>query len=327
MDFTGKVALVAGGGSGIGRATCEILAQRGGAMVVADANEASAKATAENIARTGGRAEAVGCDISRWDQVQGAIETTRRVFGRLDILVNTAGILRIRSLEGTSDTEWNEVLQVNLTGAFLLTKAAMKTMREQGSGAIVHTASRMAIRIKENRGAYAPSKAGMLALTRMAALEGAPDIRVNCVLPGWIDTPMTRGSGTRGQVEAQFAGWARICPLGRAGRADEVARAILFLASEEASFITGVALPVDGGRTILSPLAARCLESSGPSWLPGKAAWTVWWREFGARGSSNTTRFCRFHPSSKKRRAAALFCSVDISGHASHQRRGRIIGG
>jgi 3-oxoacyl-[acyl-carrier protein] reductase len=252
MDFTGKAALVAGGGSGIGRATCELFAERGGAVVVADIGESSAKAAAEEIVRKGGRAEAVRCDVTQWEQVQAAVERTRRLFGRLDVLVNTAGILRVRSLEDTSETEWNEVLQVNLTGAFLLTKAAMRIMREQGGGTIVHTASRMAIRIKENRGAYAPSKAGLLQLTRMAALEGAPHgIRANCVCPGWIDTPMTRGSGSEKEVDAQFATWARACPLGRAGRADEVARAILFLASDEASFITGVALPVDGGRTIL----------------------------------------------------------------------------
>lgn len=251
-DFMGKVALVAGGGSGIGRATSEIFAERGGAVIVVDVSEAAAKTTVETVVRTGGRAEALACDISRWDQVQAAVETTRRIFGRLDILVNTAGILRVRSLEETSEAEWNEVLQVNLTGAFLLTKAAMKVMRERVGGAIVHTASRMAIRIKENRGAYAPSKAGILALTRMAALEGARHgIRVNCVCPGWIDTSMTRGSGLQDTVDAQFAAWAKVCPLGRAGRADEVARAILFLASDEASFITGVALPVDGGRTVL----------------------------------------------------------------------------
>ncbi len=250
--FLGKVALVAGGGSGIGRATCQLFADRGGTVLVADLHESAAKATAESIAGNGGRAEALACDVSRWEQVQAALQTTRRRFGRLDILVNTAGILRVRSLEETSETEWNDVLQVNLTGAFLLIKAAIKVMQGQRGGAIVHTASRMAIRIKENRGAYAPSKAGILALTRMAALEGAPHgIRVNCVCPGWIDTPMTRGSGSPEKVDAQFAAWAKICPLGRAGRADEVASAILFLASDEASFITGVALPVDGGRTIL----------------------------------------------------------------------------
>jgi NAD(P)-dependent dehydrogenase (short-subunit alcohol dehydrogenase family) len=110
----------------------------------------------------------------------------------------------------------------------------------------------MAIRVKEGHGAYAASKAGILQLTQMAALEGAPvGIRVNCVCPGFIDTPMTRLSGPKDDVDAQFAGWANVCPLGRAGRPEEVARAMLFLASDEASFITGMSLPVDGGRTIL----------------------------------------------------------------------------
>ena len=252
MDYTGKVALVAGGGSGIGRATCELFAGRGGAVVVADIDHVSAKATAEAIARKGGRAEACACDVTLWDQVQAAVEAARRTFGRLDVLVNCAGILRAHLLEETPEEEWTEVLRVNLTGAFLLTKAAMAAMRQQGGGAIVHIASRMAIRVKEGHGAYAASKAGILQLTQMAALEGAPHgIRVNCVCPGFIDTPMVRGSGSREDVEAQFAGWAKVCPLGRAGRADEVAQAMLFLASDEASFITGMALPVDGGRTIL----------------------------------------------------------------------------
>jgi len=252
MDFQGKVALVTGGGSGIGRATCEIFAERGGAVVVADVNEASAKATAEGIARKGGPAQAVACDVTRWDQVQAAVETARRLFGRLDVVVNCAGILKASRLEDTSEEEWHQVLRVNLTGAFLVTKAAMKALREQGGGAIVHIASRMAIRVKEEHGAYAASKAGILQLTQMAALEGAPHgIRVNCVCPGFIDTPMTRLSGPKESVDAQFAGWAKVCPLGRAGRPEDIARAILFLASDEASFITGVALPVDGGRTIL----------------------------------------------------------------------------
>jgi NAD(P)-dependent dehydrogenase (short-subunit alcohol dehydrogenase family) len=156
--------------------------------------------------------------------------------------------LRGSRLEDTSEEDWNEVLRINLTGAFLVTKAAMRALREQGGGSIVHIASRMAIRVKEEHGAYAASKAGILQLTQMAALEGAPHgIRVNCVCPGFIDTPMTRS----GYGEEAFAGWAKVCPLGRAGRPDEIARAMLFLASDEASFITGMTLPVDGGRTIL----------------------------------------------------------------------------
>lgn len=248
MDYMGKVALVAGGGSGIGRATCEMFIERGGAVVVADLDEVGAKATAEAIVRKGGQAEARRCDVTRWDQVQAAVETTRQLFGRLDVLINSAGILRSHRLEETSEAEWNEILNVNLTGAFLLTKAAMSAMRQHGGGSIVHIASRMAIRVKEEHGAYAASKAGILQLTRMAALEGAPHgIRVNCVCPGFIDTPMTR----TGYGEEAFTAWNQVCPLGRAGSPDDVARAILFLASEEAAFITGVVLPVDGGRTIL----------------------------------------------------------------------------
>ena len=248
MDYTGKVALVAGGGSGIGQATCEIFAGRGGAVVVADINEVAAKVVAEGIGRTGGRAEPCRCDVARWDQVQRAVQTARQLFGRLDVLVNSAGILRAHLLEETSEEEWNEVLRVNLTGAFLLTKAAMRAMRQQKGGSIVHIASRMAIRVKEEHGAYAASKAGILQLTQMAALEGAPHgIRVNCVCPGFVDTPMTRS----GYGDEAFAAWNKACPLGRAGQPDDIARAMLFLASDEASFITGVTLPVDGGRTIL----------------------------------------------------------------------------
>jgi len=248
MDFRDKVALVTGGGSGIGRATCEIFAERGGAVMVADLSEASAKATADHIARKGGRAEAVRCDVTQWDEVQAAVDSARRVFGRLNVVINCAGILRASRIEETSEADWNQVLQVNLTGAFLVTKAALRAMREQGGGSIVHIASRMAIRVKEGHGAYAAAKAGILQLTQMAALEGAPyGIRVNCVCPGFIDTPMTRS----GYGEEAFAGWARVCPLGRAGRPEEIARAMLFLSSEDASFITGMNLPVDGGRTIL----------------------------------------------------------------------------
>jgi NAD(P)-dependent dehydrogenase (short-subunit alcohol dehydrogenase family) len=248
MQWADKVALVMGGGSGIGRATCEIFAERGGAVAVADIDEKAARAVAEAIRARGGKAAACPCDVSRWEQVEAAVGTARRVLGRLDVVINCAGILRSHRLEETSEDEWNEVLSVNLTGAFLLTKAAMRALREQGGGAIVHIASRMAIRVKEENGAYAASKAGILSLTRMAALEGAQHgIRVNCVCPGFIDTPMTR----TGYNDDAFVGWNKVCPLGRPGRPDDIAKAMLFLASEEASFITGVTLPVDGGRTIL----------------------------------------------------------------------------
>ncbi len=252
MDFTGKVALISGGGSGIGRSSCELFAERGGAVMVVDINETAAQATAEGIRKAGGRAAACRCDVTVWDQVQATVERTRRELGRLDVLINCAGILRIRPIEQTTEAEWAEVLRINLTGAFLLTKAVMPVLRQEGGGSIVHIASRMAIRAKEDHAAYAAAKAGVMQLTRVAALEGAPHgIRVNCVCPGYIDTPMTRLSGPKEDVDAWFAGWNKVCPMGRAGQPDDIARAMLFLVSEDAAFITGVALPVDGGRTIL----------------------------------------------------------------------------
>lgn len=248
MQFAGKVALVTGGGSGIGKATAALFARRGGAAVVADVNEAAAKATADEIQETGGRAAAVRCDVTVWDQVQTAVARARTEFGGLDVAVNCAGILKGALLEETPEAEWRQVLDVNLTGAFLVTKAALTAMREQGGGAIVHIASRMAIRVKEGHGAYAAAKAGILQLTQMAALEGAPHkIRVNCVCPGFVDSPMTR----TGYRDDAFEGWNKVCPLGRAGTPEDIAKAMLFLASDEAAFITGVNLPVDGGRTIL----------------------------------------------------------------------------
>ncbi len=252
-QFSGKVALITGGGSGIGRATGQLFAERGGAVLVADIAQDAAKTSAEAIQRQGGKAEAARCDVTQWDQVKSAVQRACDAFGRLDVVIHCAGIMRVDSIEKTSLQDWSESLQVNLTGAFLVTKAAMKALREQGGGAIVHIASRMALRVKENHAAYAASKAGVLQLTRMAALEGAPHkIRVNCVCPGLIDTPMLRPYGTREELQKTvFANWSAVCPLGRPGRPEDVARAMLFLASDDAAYITGVALPVDGGRTIL----------------------------------------------------------------------------
>jgi NAD(P)-dependent dehydrogenase (short-subunit alcohol dehydrogenase family) len=253
MQFTGKVALVTGGGSGIGRAVSVLVAERGGAVLVADIAEPGAQETVDDIRRAGGKAEACRADVTRWDQVEGSVARAREAFGGLDAVFHCAGIMRVASIEATPLLDWNETLHVNLTGAFLMTKAAMPALRAQGGGAIVHIASRMALRVKENHAAYAASKAGVLQLTRMAALEGAPHkIRVNCVCPGVVDTPLLRPYGTRAELERTvFAGWSAVCPLGRPAQPEDVARAMLFLASDEADYITGVALPVDGGRTIL----------------------------------------------------------------------------
>ena len=248
LAFAGRVGLVTGGGSGIGRATAVLLAERGGAVVVVDVDSKGAQATAEQIREAGGRAEPCRVDVTRADEVDGAVGLAPQGFDRLDVVINCAGILRQSPLETTSEAEWQEVLAVNRTGAFLVTRAALAALRAEGGGALVHVASRAAIRAKEGHGAYSAAKAGILQLTQMAALEGAPHgIRVNCVCPGFVDTPMTRGGYDAGAADA----WRRVCPLGRPGTPEDVARAMLFLASDEAAFITGVALPVDGGRAIL----------------------------------------------------------------------------
>jgi NAD(P)-dependent dehydrogenase (short-subunit alcohol dehydrogenase family) len=248
VSFRARVGLVVGAASGIGQAAAVLLAERGAAVVVADVDEIGARGTVERIRQAGGDAAAVHCDVTRAEDAETALGFARERFGRLDVVLHCAGILRVAPLESTSEKEWGEVIAVNLTGAFLLTRAALRVLREGGGGALVHIASRAAIRAKDGLGAYSAAKAGILQLTQMAALEGAPHgIRVNCVCPGFVDSPMTRA----GYDETAIPAWSRVCPLGRPGRPEEVARAMLFLASDEASFITGVALPVDGGRTIL----------------------------------------------------------------------------
>jgi NAD(P)-dependent dehydrogenase (short-subunit alcohol dehydrogenase family) len=251
--FEGKVGLVTGGGSGMGRATSRLFAERGGSVLVADISEAAALETVETIRGQGGKAEACRCDVTGEEETLAVTRQARERFGRLDVVVHCAGIMRVDAIEATSLLDWNETLRVNLTGAFLMTKAAMAALREQGGGAIVHIASRMALQVKENHAAYAASKAGVLQLTKMAALEGAPHrIRVNCVCPGIVDTPLLRPYGTPEELQRTvFANWSAVCPLGRPAQPEDVARAMLFLASDEAAYITGVALPVDGGRTIL----------------------------------------------------------------------------
>jgi 3-oxoacyl-[acyl-carrier protein] reductase len=247
MDLRDRVTVIVGAASGIGRVTSELAAERGAIVVAADVDEAGVRGTAEAIRRRGGRVEAVRCDVRRREDIEAVVDGAVQRAGRLDIVINTAGILRLAPIVDTADPIWNEVLAVNLTGAFHLTRAALRAMRGQGKGAIVHIASRMAIRIKEGHAAYAASKAGILQLTQAAAIEGAPHgIRVNCVCPGYIETPMQVAYD-----ESALVGWKQTCPLGRAGQPEEVGRAMLFLASDEASFITGVALAVDGGRAIV----------------------------------------------------------------------------
>ncbi len=245
--LAGRVAVVTAAGSGIGAATARMLAQDGAAVVVADLSGRRAEAVAGEIAAAGGRVAWLKMDAADPAGVQAAVDLAVDRFGRLDVMVNNAGHAEIAALHELSLERWHRTLEVTLTSAFLGMKCCLPLMRKQGGGAIVNTASISGTAGDYGLSAYNAAKAGVINLTRSAAIENARHgIRVNCVCPGAIDTraPLLM-AGDR--AEEHRHAHAAVTPLGRMGRAEEIARAILFLASDEASFITGAALVADGG--------------------------------------------------------------------------------
>ncbi len=243
----GRVAMVTAGGAGIGAATAKLLAQEGAAVVIADLSGRRAKEVAEGIEALGGKACWIKMDASDPQGVQATIKLALDTYGRLDILHNNAGYTEVAPLEELSLESWERILAVTLTSTFLGMKYALPVMRQQGQGAIVNTASISGMGGDWGLGAYNAAKAGVINLTRTAALENAPyNIRVNCVCPGGINTRVASILG-KGREEEFRQTMGKAHPLGRMGEPEEVAQAVLFLASDEASFITGAALVVDGG--------------------------------------------------------------------------------
>ena len=247
MRFSNKIALITGGNRGIGLATARLFSAEG-AQVVLFARDVKAGAfAAESLPA----AHFVAGDVTRAADCQRVVAETLRLHGALDILVNCAGIIhRNRTVEQTSEAEWDQTFDVNVKGTFLICKSALPALREQ-KGCIVNVSSYVGLVGFAGASAYAASKAAILNLTRSMALDHARDgLRVNAVCPGSVETEMIHAAWQQfGDVnEAQHL-WAEKHPLGRIAAPEEVARAILFLASDEASFITGAALPVDGGIT------------------------------------------------------------------------------
>lgn len=245
MELQDQIAIITGGAKGIGAATAELFAAQGATVAILDADLEGAQAKAQAIVAQGGRAEAHRCDVSRRAAVQGVVDQVVASHGKLDVMVNNAGIARDATVLNTTEELWDSVLAVNLTGVFNGCQAAIRHMRQKGYGRILNTSS-VSSYGNFGQSTYSASKAGVTALTRTLALECARyGITVNCVAPGLIETPL---SAT--MPEAVRDVQIRKTPVGRIGRPADIARAFLFLASPGASFITGHMLVVDGGQTL-----------------------------------------------------------------------------
>ena len=247
--LAGKRAIITGGASGIGRATAKLFAEEGAAVAIIDINDADGLALAEQIRDNGGRAIYIHCDVTNSKDSQRAVNTTVEDLGGLNILFNNAGIIRRTDLIETSEDEWDQVMAVNVKSVFLMSKFALPVMVQAGGGSIINSGSGWGLRGGEKAVSYCASKAAVVNMTRAMAIDHGPqNIRVNCICPGDTDTPMLRGEAEQlTQDEALFMGEAAERPLGRFGKPVEVAQAVLFLASEASSYVTGAALVVDGG--------------------------------------------------------------------------------
>jgi 3-oxoacyl-[acyl-carrier protein] reductase len=243
FDLTGKVAIVTGGSRGIGKAIAGTLAARGATVVLADVLGEEAARTAAAIAAAGGRASATALDVTKPEMVQAAVDRVLQEHGRIDVLVNNAGVARDNLLMRMKREEWEAVLSINLTGAFTCAQAVLRPMMRQRAGRIVSISSVVGQMGNAGQANYAASKAGLIGFTKALAREVAGrNITVNAVAPGLIDTDMTRAL-----TESVRNEWAAKVPLGRLGSPDDVAWTVAFLASDEASYITGQVIAVNGG--------------------------------------------------------------------------------
>jgi len=251
MKLKDKVAIVTGAGEGIGKGIATVFFREGAKVVVTDLDEEAGKKTAEEIRRFGGDAFFVKCDVSNEEQVKAMIRATIDRYGRINVLVNNAGIGVYKTVVDTTSEEWDRCLAVNLKGVFLCSKYTIPHIRAAGGGAIVNIASVHAYQNVGGTAPYAASKGGVVALTRVMAIDhGRDKIRVNAICPGWIDTPLTERifAGAVDPVKAKQEVERRQI-LGRLGTPEDIGQAAAFLASDEASYITGASLMVDSGMT------------------------------------------------------------------------------
>jgi NAD(P)-dependent dehydrogenase (short-subunit alcohol dehydrogenase family) len=242
--LTNKVAFITGGGSGIGRACAIGFAAEGARVAIAERSEVLANEAAELVRAAGGEAIVLHIDVADGSAVEEAVRKTVETYGALDCAVNSAGIRSTASLFAeVPDDDWDAQIAVNLNGVRLSMKHQLIQMRKQGSGAIVNISSGAGITGVPRSGGYGAAKHAVVGMTRVAALDHAKEgIRVNAICPGYILTPMTEGTSNLRKLDV-----AELCPIGRVGQPHEIADAAVWLCSERASFVTGIALPVDGG--------------------------------------------------------------------------------
>lgn len=249
----GRKALVTGGGSGIGAATCRRFVEEGAAVVVLDRDADRGGSVAAEL-----DAHFIPCDVADRDALAGAVEESVDVLGGLTTLFNNAGFGMLKPLDAYTDDEWDRLVSVNLTATFVATRAAVPHMRASGGGSIINNVGGVGVRPTRGEAPYSAAKAGMIALTKSAAVEYAPDIRVNVVSPTFADTAMTApllaDPGLRADVESRI-------PFGRVGTAEEVADTVVFLASDLARYVTGLDLVVDGGAQLVSAQADHLLKA------------------------------------------------------------------
>jgi meso-butanediol dehydrogenase / (S,S)-butanediol dehydrogenase / diacetyl reductase len=249
--LAGKVALITGGGTGIGRAIALAFARERASLALAGRRLEKLKEVAGEVEKQGGTAMALECDVTRAKDAESAVRKTAERFGKLNVLVNNAGMLSVATVDSVSEEEWDRVMTVNLKGPFLMSRAALKEFRKAGGGAIVNIGSVLGLVAMKDRAAYCASKGGVTMLTKAMALDHAHEnVRVNCICPAIVETELVKGLFDNSK-EGQALRKSRIStiPLGRFGKPMDAAELAVFLASEESSWITGAAIPLDGGLT------------------------------------------------------------------------------
>lgn len=249
MRFKGKVVIVTGGAQGIGMATSLAFAREGAHVVIADIDKEAGKELLEKVQAEGGRCIFVQTDVGREEDIRAMVDEAVSQFGGVDILINNAGIGVGGTVYDRPKEAWDRVIAVNLTGPYLCTKYAAPHMRKRGGGSIINIASTRALMSEPNTEPYSASKGGIVALTHSLAISLGPDgIRVNAISPGWIETSAYKKRSQRRDVHLSEADHKQH-PVGRVGRPEDIAAACLYLAGDEAGFITGANLVIDGGMT------------------------------------------------------------------------------